>query len=262
MVRISSRSGFTLIELLVVISIIALLIGLLLPTLSAARGIAIQSKCLSNQRQSMIAVATYQTDYNGRVPMWGSTQYWQFFSGRPHSWAWYAAQGDYLFFDATGNFKDKNEQVWHCPTSDTTLDPSDTSAAAENYIKRNCYGANYRGVLKGEYESAAWGWDQKWISGGDPASVVYHNSTLCLETSESIMFGCTSGSEATTAAPGWSNLYSRNTSYFEPFSAQAFWGTHDPEAAPVSFADGHVGLADEAELQELLTPTVGVVDLN
>jgi prepilin-type N-terminal cleavage/methylation domain-containing protein len=62
------RSGFTLIELLVVISIIALLVGILLPALGAARRSAHRLQDLSNLRQFNVAHTTWAVDHKGDLP--------------------------------------------------------------------------------------------------------------------------------------------------------------------------------------------------
>ena len=66
--RSTSRPAFTLIELLVVISIIALLIGILLPALGSARRAAQDTLSLTNIRSLTQAMALYANGYNDKFP--------------------------------------------------------------------------------------------------------------------------------------------------------------------------------------------------
>jgi len=80
------RRGFTLVELLVVIGIIALLVSILLPALNKAREDAKRVRCLSNQRQLVMAWQMYASDNKGHIvssntPFYPSTPWWYWAAG-------------------------------------------------------------------------------------------------------------------------------------------------------------------------------------
>ena len=54
-----TRTAFTMVEILVVIGIIAILLGILLPTLSAVRGNALRAGSMANMKQVFLLMQSY-----------------------------------------------------------------------------------------------------------------------------------------------------------------------------------------------------------
>jgi prepilin-type N-terminal cleavage/methylation domain-containing protein/prepilin-type processing-associated H-X9-DG protein len=68
------RTGFTLVELLVVISIIAMLLAILIPSLNKARGSAQRVVCLNQLKTIGMSNMLYANDFNGKfVPACDAT---------------------------------------------------------------------------------------------------------------------------------------------------------------------------------------------
>ena len=69
------RSAFSLVELLVVLTVVALLAGLLLPTLARGKGKAQSAACANNLRQLGLAFMLYLPDHDDTFRTRGGESY-------------------------------------------------------------------------------------------------------------------------------------------------------------------------------------------
>ena len=118
------RNAFTLVELLVVIGIIALLIGILLPSLSKARKQAANVKCLANLHQIALAYMQYAGNNRGKMPVYLNS------SGTmdPAYVTWQEQLRPYYGKTLTpGVYEDTHSSIRLCPEAADLLDPTFTT---------------------------------------------------------------------------------------------------------------------------------------
>jgi prepilin-type N-terminal cleavage/methylation domain-containing protein/prepilin-type processing-associated H-X9-DG protein len=117
--RQNKRSGFTLIELLVVVTIIAVLVSILLPSLHRARESARGTTCMNQLRQMGNALRMYLDDNTEHYPAAFKHQHTL---DADEGWSWREAIYDYL---GMGKYRDlgsysspasQNVTIYTCPS--------------------------------------------------------------------------------------------------------------------------------------------------
>ncbi|MEM9345606.1 MAG: prepilin-type N-terminal cleavage/methylation domain-containing protein [Planctomycetota bacterium] len=157
--------AFTLIELLVVISIIAVLIAILLPTLGAARESMQDIGCASNQRQLTIAFTAHASDNDGYYSYtsagsddWFSFHYTQGYITSPEVTICPRTQNS-VSLDAKGLMK---KPLPNPNDPSTTVDGKTT----EFYVELNDAAENAQDASGGHsYETFSWSSTGIWLGG-------------------------------------------------------------------------------------------------
>ncbi len=222
--RVSRRGAFTIIELLIVIAIIAVLAGMLLPTLRWARESARSVNCVSNLKQLVMAWQIYADNHDGvACPSYEyrdgfTVEYaWDFRIkiADPSDWG-YGYLGRYI----------KDGRITACPS----------------YIPPTTWGRPYTGYA---YNATYIGGD---VIGGVPSAKV----SAIRSPSRTVVFA-----DAGFGNPVTPCNYLRAPSD-SLFVAGKVHFCHQ-DTANVAYADGHVESTDKKHLYNPGTPAVGAL---
>jgi prepilin-type processing-associated H-X9-DG protein/prepilin-type N-terminal cleavage/methylation domain-containing protein len=147
----SARKAFTLVELLVVVSIIAILVGLVLPAVFAARDAARSAQCQSNLKQLGLAILNYR-DANGAFP-----QYRAEYPPITNAYGVYRPRWQWLMASQMGGWAQNPDAILAAGSADATYTnvPMDNKAlicpSLDTSVISGSFGLNYLSIRNGSY---------------------------------------------------------------------------------------------------------------
>ncbi len=250
------QTGFTLIELLVVISIIALLVGILLPALGAARQSARNILCLSNVRQMGMGFGLYQSDNDD---MFMAYRY----LGNPPSGSTYLAVDGFYWPAILANDYLENQKAIDCPVYEPELDQA-VGGYGSLFQQANARGVNYRHFV---WRNLDYGYNYRHLGSSlsvttsqDPSSIRYApaRGSDVLSPSETIMLADNwiQGNEGTQLESGW---YLLVDNYAQGLNDGVIPNSVHSGSVNITWADGHgssVSVSNPLDPWDDLTSTV------
>ncbi len=141
-IRDREPPAFTLVELLVVIGIIAVLAGLLLPALAAAKSTSRSAVCQGNLRQLQLAWISYAGDNRGEMVPNEEGRPFGFWEGVRYSWVQGNAQKD-----ATPENIQRGRLYSHVGDPGPYRCPSDRSTVTDQPAVKRCRSYSLNGEL-------------------------------------------------------------------------------------------------------------------